>query len=129
MKKSLLFFGLTTLVLALPAAADEQKGAWKQTATFFTTSILGAAVAGPFGLAAGAMGGTWLAGNVREADAAGALRTDLGLASLVDAGPAGPSLAPATSSPRCSISQYEQQLPALPSPAAPRDPMGRASRR
>jgi outer membrane protein OmpA-like peptidoglycan-associated protein len=64
----------------LPAAADEQQGAWKLTATFFTTSILGAAVAGPFGLAAGAMGGTWLAGNVREADTAVGLRTDLGLA-------------------------------------------------
>lgn len=77
MKKSLLLIGLTSMVFALPASADEDPGAWKQTAALFTTSILGAAAAGPFGLVAGAMGGTWIAGNVKQANEAVSLREDL----------------------------------------------------
>lgn len=77
MKKYLLVFGLTSLVFAYPAAADEAPGAWKQTAAFLTTSVLGAAAAGPFGLVAGAMGGTWIAGNVKEANEAVGLRENL----------------------------------------------------
>jgi outer membrane protein OmpA-like peptidoglycan-associated protein len=77
MKKSLLFIGLTSIVFALPVAADETPGAWKETAVLFTTSILGAAAAGPFGLVAGAMGGTWIAGNVNQANEAVSLREDI----------------------------------------------------
>lgn len=77
MKKSLLVLGITSLVMALPAAADEAPGAWKQTAALFTTSVLGAVAAGPFGLVAGAMGGTWIAGNVQQANEAVGLREDL----------------------------------------------------
>jgi len=76
MKKSLLFIGLTSIVFTLPVAADENPGAWKETAALFTTSILGAA-AGPFGLVAGAMGGTWIAGNVKQANEAVSLREDI----------------------------------------------------
>lgn len=77
MKKSLLFIGLTSVIFAFPATAEENPGAWKETAALFTTSILGAAAAGPFGFVAGAMGGTWIAGNVKQANEAVSLRESL----------------------------------------------------
>jgi outer membrane protein OmpA-like peptidoglycan-associated protein len=80
MKKTIIAATLfATAVNAHTATAEYTEA--KQAGAFFTSSIAGAALGGPIGFIAGALGGVWLGEELKEADAADAYQQKLATAS------------------------------------------------
>ncbi|WP_226648795.1 OmpA family protein [Microbulbifer variabilis] len=80
MKKALLVATLSSLIASGTQASElnESKLTPAKQATVFTTAaVAGAAVGGPFGFIAGAIGGAWLGEQVKQAEEADMLATQL----------------------------------------------------
>ncbi|WP_299584222.1 OmpA family protein [uncultured Microbulbifer sp.] len=80
MKKALMVAALTSLIASGTQANEINESSLtqaKQATVFTTAAIAGAAVGGPVGFIAGALGGAWLGEQVKQAEEADMLATQL----------------------------------------------------
>ncbi|GAA5446040.1 peptidoglycan-associated lipoprotein [Microbulbifer sp. NBRC 101763] len=80
MKKALLVAALTSLIASGAQAKEHNESNLtpaKQATVFTSAAVAGAAVGGPVGFIAGALGGAWLGEQIKQADEADMLATQL----------------------------------------------------
>ncbi|WP_445365486.1 OmpA family protein [Microbulbifer sp. ANSA001] len=80
MKKALLVAALTSLIASGAQAKEHNESNLtpaKQATVFTSAAVAGAAVGGPIGFIAGALGGAWLGEQIKQADEADMLATQL----------------------------------------------------
>lgn len=80
MKKALMVAALTSLIASGAQAKEHNESKLtpaKQATVFTSAAVAGAAVGGPVGFIAGALGGAWLGEQIKQADEADMLATQL----------------------------------------------------